>query len=118
MKASATIAAALGFGGRTRLAGSAPDDSLAGTGWGGNVVTSPGYDADRRDRLRENPDLSVVPATVDHMGFPSSEHVYVPAYLARLGLEHEPPSVDALFRLHKAHVERVPYEDFEVSSAG
>ncbi len=48
------------------------------------------------------------------MGMPSSEHVDVPVYLARLGLEHEPPSVDALFRLHAAHVERVPYEDFEV----
>ncbi|MFJ8914575.1 arylamine N-acetyltransferase [Amycolatopsis sp. NPDC102389] len=51
------------------------------------------------------------------MGFPSSEHseqIDVPAYLARLGLEHEPPSLDALFRLHAAHVERVPYEDFEV----
>lgn len=32
------------------------------------------------------------------------------AYLARLGLEAEPPSVDALFRIHRAHVERVPYE--------
>ena len=32
------------------------------------------------------------------------------AYLARLGLDAEPPSVDALFRLHRAHVERVPYE--------
>jgi len=32
------------------------------------------------------------------------------AYLARLGLEAEPPSVDALFRLHRAQVERVPYE--------
>jgi N-hydroxyarylamine O-acetyltransferase len=31
-------------------------------------------------------------------------------YLARLGLEREPPSVEALFRLHRAHVERVPYE--------
>ena len=29
------------------------------------------------------------------------------AYLARLGLDAEPPSVDALFRLHRAHVERV-----------
>jgi N-hydroxyarylamine O-acetyltransferase len=34
----------------------------------------------------------------------------VHAYLTRLGLEAEPPSVDALFRLHAAHVERVPYE--------
>lgn len=34
----------------------------------------------------------------------------VDAYLRRLGLEAEPPSVDALFRLHRAHVERVPYE--------
>ena len=32
------------------------------------------------------------------------------AYLARLGVEAEPPSVDALFRLHRAHVERVAYE--------
>ena len=32
------------------------------------------------------------------------------AYLARLGLEAEPPSVDALRRLHRAQVERVPYE--------
>ena len=32
------------------------------------------------------------------------------AYLARLGLEAEPPSVDALFRLHRAHAERIPYE--------
>jgi N-hydroxyarylamine O-acetyltransferase len=32
------------------------------------------------------------------------------AYLARLGLEAEPPSADALFRLHRAQVERVPYE--------
>jgi N-hydroxyarylamine O-acetyltransferase len=32
------------------------------------------------------------------------------AYLARLGLDPEPPSADALFRLHRAHVERVPYE--------
>ncbi|WP_414939271.1 arylamine N-acetyltransferase family protein [Amycolatopsis sp. cmx-11-51] len=48
------------------------------------------------------------------MGTSSSEHVDVPAYLARLGLEHEPPSLGALFRLHAAHVERVPYEDFEI----
>jgi N-hydroxyarylamine O-acetyltransferase len=32
------------------------------------------------------------------------------AYLRRLGLEVEPPSVDALFRIHRAQVERVPYE--------
>jgi N-hydroxyarylamine O-acetyltransferase len=32
------------------------------------------------------------------------------AYLGRLGLDAEPPSVDALYRLHRAHVERVPYE--------
>ena len=31
-------------------------------------------------------------------------------YLARLGLEAEPPSADALFRLHRAQVERVAYE--------
>ena len=32
------------------------------------------------------------------------------AYLARLGLEAEPPSADALLRLHRAQVEQVPYE--------
>ena len=32
------------------------------------------------------------------------------AYLRRLGLAAEPPSVDALFRIHRAQVERVPYE--------
>jgi N-hydroxyarylamine O-acetyltransferase len=31
-------------------------------------------------------------------------------YLARLGVEQEPPSPDALVRLHRAHVERVAYE--------
>jgi N-hydroxyarylamine O-acetyltransferase len=31
-------------------------------------------------------------------------------YLARLGLDAEAPSVEALFRLHRAHVERVPWE--------
>lgn len=31
-------------------------------------------------------------------------------YLSRLGLQREPPSVDGLYRLHRAHVERVPYE--------
>ncbi|MEO7369364.1 MAG: arylamine N-acetyltransferase, partial [Ilumatobacteraceae bacterium] len=32
------------------------------------------------------------------------------AYLARLGLDAEPPSVEALLRLQSRHVERVPYE--------
>lgn len=36
--------------------------------------------------------------------------VVMEAYLRRLGLEVEPPSVDALFRVHRAQVERVPYE--------
>ena len=31
-------------------------------------------------------------------------------YLRRLGLEREAPSVRGLHRLHRAHVERVPYE--------
>lgn len=31
-------------------------------------------------------------------------------YLRRLGVDAEPPSVDALFRIHRAQVERVPYE--------
>jgi N-hydroxyarylamine O-acetyltransferase len=32
------------------------------------------------------------------------------AYLRRLGLGPEPPSADALGRLHRAHVERIPFE--------
>jgi N-hydroxyarylamine O-acetyltransferase len=32
------------------------------------------------------------------------------AYLERLGIDEEPPSVEALFRIFRAHVERVPYE--------
>jgi arylamine N-acetyltransferase len=32
------------------------------------------------------------------------------AYLGRLGLDAEPPSIEALQRLHRRHVERVPYE--------
>lgn len=31
-------------------------------------------------------------------------------YLTRLGVESEPPSLDLLVRIHRAHVERVPYE--------
>ena len=34
------------------------------------------------------------------------------AYLNRLGLDAERPSADALARLHRAHVERIPYETF------
>jgi arylamine N-acetyltransferase len=32
------------------------------------------------------------------------------AYLDRLGVDAEPPSLDALQRLHRRHVQRVPYE--------
>ena len=32
------------------------------------------------------------------------------AYLLRLGLDREPPSAGALARIHRAQVERVPYE--------
>ncbi len=38
------------------------------------------------------------------------------AYLARLGLDPEPPSVDALVRLHTRHVERVPYETLWINA--
>ncbi|MEY2571617.1 MAG: N-hydroxyarylamine O-acetyltransferase [Acidimicrobiaceae bacterium] len=38
------------------------------------------------------------------------------AYLRRLGLEVEPPSLDALQRLHRAHVERVPYETMWIAA--
>ena len=31
-------------------------------------------------------------------------------YLDRLGVDHAPPSAEALFEIHRAHVERVPYE--------
>ncbi|MFI3408169.1 arylamine N-acetyltransferase [Citrobacter braakii] len=36
----------------------------------------------------------------------------VKSYLTRLGLDAEKPSVEALFRLHRAHVEQIPYETF------
>ncbi|MCC5574725.1 arylamine N-acetyltransferase [Microtetraspora sp. AC03309] len=35
-------------------------------------------------------------------------------YLRRLGLSEGPPSVEALFRLQSAHVERVAYENLEI----
>lgn len=38
------------------------------------------------------------------------------AYLDRLGLEAEPPSADALHRIHRRHVERVPYETMWIHS--
>jgi arylamine N-acetyltransferase len=41
---------------------------------------------------------------------PSTDAATRDAYLARLGLESEPPSAGALARLHRAHVERVPWE--------
>jgi len=41
---------------------------------------------------------------------PPIDDEVVRAYLDRLGLEAEPPSLDALRRLHRAQVERVPYE--------
>ncbi len=37
-------------------------------------------------------------------------------YLARLGLDAEPPSAEALRRLHSHHVERVPYETLWIHS--
>ncbi|HEY6746936.1 MAG TPA: arylamine N-acetyltransferase [Mycobacteriales bacterium] len=39
------------------------------------------------------------------------------AYLRRLDLPAEPPSAAALARLHRAHVERVPYETFWIHLA-
>ncbi|MEI7366971.1 arylamine N-acetyltransferase [Pectobacterium sp. 1950-15] len=39
------------------------------------------------------------------------------AYLNRLGLDAEPPSLQALTRLHQAHVERIPYETFWIHLA-
>lgn len=39
------------------------------------------------------------------------------AYLRRLGVPAEPPSAAALARLHRAHVERVPYETFWIHLA-
>lgn len=36
----------------------------------------------------------------------------VTAYLNRLGLDAETPSLQALTRIHRAHVERIPYETF------
>jgi arylamine N-acetyltransferase len=36
----------------------------------------------------------------------------VESYLARLGIDAEIPSIEALTRLHQAHVEQIPYETF------
>lgn len=36
----------------------------------------------------------------------------VKSYLTRLGLDAEKPSIEALTRLHQAHVEQIPYETF------
>jgi arylamine N-acetyltransferase len=44
------------------------------------------------------------------MDGPSIDAELQGAYLRRLGLEAEPPSVEALQRLHRRQVERVPYE--------
>ncbi len=45
------------------------------------------------------------------MTAPSAPHGdLVRAYLARLGLEPEPSSVAALVRMHRAHVEHIPWE--------
>lgn len=44
------------------------------------------------------------------VALPPLDDEVVDRYLARLGLEREPPSVDALHRLHARHVERIPYE--------
>jgi arylamine N-acetyltransferase len=41
---------------------------------------------------------------------PIPDKATIRAYLARLGVEPEPPSAEALTRLHRAHVERIPYE--------
>jgi N-hydroxyarylamine O-acetyltransferase len=45
---------------------------------------------------------------VEPIGKPRTE--LIDAYLRRLGVDREPPSVEALFRIHRAQVERVPYE--------
>jgi N-hydroxyarylamine O-acetyltransferase len=39
-----------------------------------------------------------------------SSNADIEAYLRRLGVDHEPPSAAALARLHRAQVERIPYE--------
>jgi arylamine N-acetyltransferase len=43
---------------------------------------------------------------------PDPDRELVAAYLDRLGVEAEPPSVDALVRLHQSHAERIAYETF------
>jgi arylamine N-acetyltransferase len=55
--------------------------------------------------------MSASPVTVCGV----TESVDVTAYLRRLGLgDGAPPSVEGLFRLQAAHVERVPYENLEI----
>src|SRR5262245_20980864 len=38
----------------------------------------------------------------------------ITAYLSRLGLPLEPPSVDYLFALHRAHVSNVTYSNLQI----
>ena len=50
---------------------------------------------------------------IDTMTIP--RNLDVPGYLARLGLDRRPePTVDTLFALQRAHVERVAYENIEI----
>ncbi len=72
----------------------------------------PGNDTGRLDRGVNRFGLGVRLAIVGHVeGRPAQlAPEDVAAYLARLDVEAEPPSVDALRRLHRAHVERIPYE--------
>jgi arylamine N-acetyltransferase len=61
------------------------------------------------------------PPPCDHADAPPAaspvDRAIVAAYLARLGADPEPPAAEALARLHRAHVERVPYETFWIHLA-
>ena len=55
-------------------------------------------------------DLQLRPAMKSTPRRASRSAELVSTYLSRLGIEQAPPSVEGLFLIHRAHVERIPYE--------
>src|SRR4249919_866408 len=81
--------------------------SVTTPAWPPGHRAPPGYRTGRAGRRDAR--LPAVPAPALGPPVPRED---VAAYLRRLGAEAEPPSVDGLRRLHRAHVERAPYETF------
>ena len=63
------------------------------------------WDAGRRGAPSRGPGMRAY-----RLNMPANGVGWRDTYLARLGLDAEPPSIEALFSIHHAHVERVPWE--------